>query len=791
MAIKKLLKSAFELFLIALLATGIYFRFYRVNWSQGADLHPDEYGLTGTLTQLRLPDTPADYFNTRIAPLSPYQKYDIEGNPTRDGPDNRMRWGQWPIILLRAAAEWTGNTGYSELRLMGRTLSAFVDTLTLLLIFLIGRRLYDRTTGLLAAALSGLAVMQIQQSHFMTVDQWGVLFATLSLYACVRIAQRPGVVRNAAHAYRLDRAVAPWYLLFGIFFGMTLASRINLLPLGGMLLVAAFLSIADRKLRSAGDLRRILAYTAACLALAAAASLITFRVTQPMSFRAPTGDTGFFALHLNQDWLDSMQVAATESRGIGGGPPAEQWAARPIIVFPWVNMVLWGMGLPLGLAAWASFAWAAWRLLRHGENGRAHLLPLVWVGGYFFFMATRWVMSIRYFLPIYPFLCLFAAWGLLTLWRSRSQVEPQPSPAAHLPLKRLLLPGALMLAVTLGTLAWANAFVSAVYRTDHTRLRASRWIYQNIPGPFHLGLEDDSGQAYYEPLGAPDGVLVTHFEPFIMPFEVGAAGTLVDVTLPSVQLDDPAAGLRLVIAADPGGQQVYAEARLLPAGERLPSGRYTMNGRFSPTRLEPATTYFLVVSAPEGQRANLYRSVVAVESWDEGLPVPLDGHDPFGELYRGITIEARWYDDERKLAMYLAALEQVDTIILPSQRAIWSSCRLPRTFPMTMLYYRSLFDGSLGFEQVAQFNAPLRFGPLAISAVGGTLSWGGDPPLPVFNNNLLAAEEAFSVYDHPPVWIFRKRADFSIENAAAILRQVDLSQVVVQSPREADGPPCR
>jgi hypothetical protein len=160
------------------------------------------------------------------------------------------------------------------------------------------------------------------------------------------------------------------------------------------------------------------------LALAALVSLATFRLTQPMTFRAPTGDTTLFTLHLNQDWVDSMEVAQNESRGIGAGPPGEQWVDRTALVFPLMNMVVWGMGLALGLAAWGGFGWALVRSFKVPGEWRMHLLPLVWVGGYFLFMGTRHVMSMRYFLPIYPFLALLAAWALLswcvlcTSWRT-------------------------------------------------------------------------------------------------------------------------------------------------------------------------------------------------------------------------------------------------------------------------------------------------------------------------------------------------------------------------------------
>ena len=210
---------------------------------------------------------------------------------------------------------------------------------------------------------------------------------------------------------------------------------------------------------------------------------------------------------------------------------------------------------------------------------------------------------------------------------------------------------------------------------------------------------------------------------------------------------------------------------------------------FQHAAVEQGETYYLVASIQGGNMVKISRSVLSNESWDEGLPFPFLGRDPFGELYTGLTMEVRWYDDANKKQMFLNNLARTDYIIMPSQRAVWSVPRIPLTYPMTMQYYKALFDGSLGFDQVAAFQSPFQFGPLEISDVGGTVAWNKKPPLPLFNNNLLAAEEAFSIYDHPPVWIFKKRADFSLANAAKILNSIDLSKVVVQSPRDTEKLP--
>ena len=136
------LKKLLEILLVLVIGLGIFFRFYNMNWDSGALLHPDEYGLTNTLTQLHMPSNLSDFFNTRIAPMSPYNKYDTNGETIANGPDNTMRWGQLPMLIIRTAAEALNRTGYQELRTLGRYISAIMDVGSIIILFIIARKLF-------------------------------------------------------------------------------------------------------------------------------------------------------------------------------------------------------------------------------------------------------------------------------------------------------------------------------------------------------------------------------------------------------------------------------------------------------------------------------------------------------------------------------------------------------------------------------------------------------------------------------------------------------------------------
>ena len=285
------------------------------------------------------------------------------------------------------------------------------------------------------------------------------------------------------------------------------------------------------------------------IALAAVVSIITFRLAQPYAFTdaqmvrdlaAEAGETpnAFVValksvIGLNPAFLANMAEIQRLQAPEASFPPAIQWVDRPAILFPLSNMILYGMGLTAGLFAWFAVAWAAWRgvsslgkkVRRTQESAThwsypewmLHAIPLTWTLLYFLFMGTRWVKSVRYFLPIYPTLFVLAGWAIVQLWKwavvSRSVGQwsvgqlsagegdarlatrhaPLPRPLGegwgegsatrHAPratrIRQALVIG-LAAVVVVPSLLWAIMYTQ-IYREPMTRIAASQWIYDNVP----------------------------------------------------------------------------------------------------------------------------------------------------------------------------------------------------------------------------------------------------------------------------------------------------------------------
>ena len=789
--------------LLALLLAGGWFRFTGLNWDDYTYLHPDERFLTDVVASIggRLQSTAGDEQARREhlagcmerypqgAGAGPYFDAECSAlNPHNVGVGTYV-YGTLPLFLARMAgeqlAQLTGDdthAGFYGLHLVWRSLSALAETAVILVVYLTGAALFERRTALLAAALYTVTVFSIQQAHFGTVDAITNLFCALGLLLAVQARQRG---RLAAYA------------LFGLLCGCAMAGRINAAPLAGLIVLAAAPRIWSRW-RRGESLLSLPGRDGVGLLLAGALALLTFRVLNPYAFSGP----GFFGLAPNPRWLADIGEARSLVSGQVDIPPNWQWLARAPWLFPLNNILLWGLGPALGLSAVAGVLWAASRILRRCAGAGQVILPLVWVVGYFALLGGGHVASMRYFLPLYPALTLLAAWGL---GRCRQQARGRWRGPA-------LMATTLVLALSA---IWALMF-SNIYRHQLTRVQASHWFWERVPGDFALPLEGASGElplinvavanrghggdllqraSRYE-TGQPVSQIVT----------APAAGRVSRIMIP--HLGDPLAdagveSLRITLSDAASGDFLAGAELEEDLGASIhPTGDARELRLEAPLQVESGQELLFTVEVLAGGPVVTGGSVVAHEGvWDDSIPysvcalppgVTLADDPPPGlsdarscagrNAWSGLLLAANLglsgEDDAHLRSRLIDGLNHSDYLTISSNRFYDAKLRNPLRWPLTSVYYRALFDGRLGYDLVAQFDESFELGPLRVS----------DQHLPTYDSpawlNEFEVEEAFHVYDHPAVFVFAKRADYDAAAVEALLREVPLNTI----DRRSDGP---
>ena len=135
---------------------------------------------------------------------------------------------------------------------------------------------------------------------------------------------------------------------------------------------------------------------------------------------------------------------------------------------------------------------------------------------------------------------------------------------------------------------------------------------------------------------------------------------------------------------------------------------------------------------------------LSCEYWDDCLPLPLEGRS--AGQYSQITLNLFSPDSQAKWQHVVQQLSHLDYLILSSNRLWGSIPRVPDRYPYAARFYRLLFTGKLNFQLCQHFaNFP-------------GLNWRGKSLITI---NDRSAEETFTVYDHPEVFIFCRRQPWS------------------------------
>jgi len=137
-------------------------------------------------------------------------------------------------------------------------------------------------------------------------------------------------------------------------------------------------------------------------------------------------------------------------------------------------------------------------------------------------------------------------------------------------------------------------------------------------------------------------------------------------------------------------------------------------------------------------------SIILWELWDDALPKPLHdepGMDMFSTQLTNIDWSPYEEDTPEKFEILKAKLREADYVSYSSKRIYDSVDELPERYPMTNLYYESMWNGDLGYELALDISTP--------------------PALLGYTFEDRGADESWSLYDHPQVTIFRKTRDLS------------------------------
>ena len=787
------------------------------------------------------------YFDTRCSPLNPH-----------NAGHGFFVYGSLPLLLAHYGSEFVRaatNDGlpffdYQGGHLVWRGFSMIFDMLSILVIYALGARMHNRWVGLVSALLYAAAPLAIQKAHFGTVNAIAAFFVVLSLYFAVRVQQRGGLLP---------------YLLFGIACGMAVASRVNLAPLAGIIIVPAALQALpafdrhlDRQERAAITARHL-----AGLLLAAVGAFLAFRICNPYAFTGP----GFFGLLPNERWLANL---AEVSRGVSGAqdyPPLWQWLARSPLVYITKDLLFWGMGLSYGVLGCFGWFWAAHRVLRNRPAATANLILILWVCGYLLWMSRLWALTMRYYLPIYGALAVLAAWCLYELIRHARNHK------SSLPITSWLLGGFGSVFAVVGAYQIASGVSDAtaisalalgiallgcaalppvnryrplilsvfavgfaliwglmhgnIYRHQTTLVQSSRYIFERVPGDFAMKIEGadesvpliniavgDTGLAN-TPLSGPlyeRATLYREAEPTRVSFTAPASGEVRSVFAPHLgdPWDDEQPEEIIIRVYLTGSESALAEATLRAnlARDDHPLGASYRIPFDEPLKVEAGEHYQFEVRIGEGSGdVSGSGSVVLTEGdWDNratgirtcDLPdgLTLADDPPSGlahsrdcrgaqAFYRLVNAQDQIMsfpvDNQVKYEDILRTLDIGDYLTIASNRFYDAETRNPRRWPLTTLYYQKLFAGELGYELERVFDERFELGPLRVS----------DQHLPVYDSpawlNELEADEAFHVYDHPAVFIFRKSPDYAREKVVAALSQVSLKQFHELNPVEDEA----
>jgi len=330
---------------------------------------------------------------------------------------------------------------------VARVVSALLGTAAVGLLYLAGARLFDRRVAFLAAALLGVGFLPVFYSHLALNDAPALAPVALALWAAA------GVLRFGR---RRDYAIA------GLGIGLAVATKYTAGIVALPLLAAIVAQYAAPRGRNAAVRGALIAGIIAVAAFVIADPYAVLNVS---------------AFH---DGLAHQTTAAGDELGKLG-----LTQSNGLVYYLWTFG--WGMGWVALIAA----AVGALLLLRDEPRLSLVLAPAPIL--FILYMGSQERFFGRWLLPVFPLVCLLAAYGALELARMAT---------ARLPALRPLAIGVAVAALC-GQGIYYAVHSDRVLARDDTRALTRAWMVDHIPVGARIVAEPVSPDGWAQDVGSP------------------------------------------------------------------------------------------------------------------------------------------------------------------------------------------------------------------------------------------------------------------------------------------------
>lgn len=398
---------------IILTIIGTFLHFYNLNWGAPFYFHPDERNIASAVTQIQFPHQ-----------MDP----------------NFFAYGSLPIytiyftgLLINALYKFPPQTDQFSIAIqISRFYSALFATLLIPIIFLIGKKLRNETTGLIAAFLATTSVGFIQFAHFGTFEMWLTFFSVLLFWVCLQTLSKKTI------------------LLIGILFGILVAIKISSLSLLPILLFIIPAKIGIKKLKTK-FIKTTLKFLLTALFIFVTAFLLYY-LSNPFVFL----DTQSFSNSMHYETSLALGTLPVFYTG-------EFFYTIPVI-FQFIKIYPFLINPLITILFISSFFYLSWIAIK--TKNKSYIILNTFYLLLFLSQAFLFAKWTRYMVPTLPFIFLIIALTLTDFFNKKFK------PFSHITI--------LTIVIFINTLFAFSYFITVFIRSD-TRIEAYHFAQRTIP----------------------------------------------------------------------------------------------------------------------------------------------------------------------------------------------------------------------------------------------------------------------------------------------------------------------